>query len=133
MHDAIRGFFTGRKKDFIAVVVGLAVLLVGFCSGYFCGIRNAERTDSGGISNNGNGIDGIREQYQHIESNQHEITDGLESAVGRSDDAAATAGRIEERAGATTQSVTDAAKLIDDCQQLIGQIRNRGKTRTAKD
>ena len=118
------------KEIAYGILCVLIMLVIVFCAGYFCGIRNAGRTDSGGISNNGNGIDDIRNQYQHIESNQHAITDGLESAVGRSDDAAATAGRIEEKSGHAAQSVADAGVLIDECQQIIGRVRNRGQKGT---
>lgn len=127
MYDAIRGFWRERKKDFIAVAIGIAVFLVGFCAGYFCGIRNAGKTDGSDVSDNGVRIDDVREQYQRIEVNQQQITSGLAGAVERSDTAAARAGRIEERAGAAAQSVGEAGRLLDECQQIIGAVRNRGQ------
>ena len=122
MHE-IQEYRPGDEKAAIALLV-IVVLMVGFFSlGYMLGLRNA----GAGVHDNGNGIDDIREQYQHIEVKQQQITSGLESAVGRSDAAAETAGRIEERAGAAAQSVTDAGILLDECQQIIGRVRNRGK------
>ena len=119
----VSGFRPTNKEVAIGVLVGVAVLVVIFSAGYMLGLRNA----GAGVHDNGNGINDIREQYQHIEVKQQQITNGLESAVGRSDAAAETAGRIEERAGAAAQSVTDAGILLDECQQIIGRVRNRGK------
>ena len=122
MYD-VSGLRPQNKETALAILVAVIVLVVIFCAGYGLGLRNAGT----GVHDNGNGIDDIREQYQHIEVKQQQITSGLESAVGRSDAAAETAGRIEERAGAAAQSVTDAGILIDECQQIIGTVRNRGK------
>ena len=110
-------------KEMAVLIIGVVLfLVVVFSAGYYVGLRNA-----GSVPNNGTGIDDIREQYQHIEVNQQQITSGLNSAVAGSHAAAETAGRIEERAGSVAESVADAGVLIDECQQLIGTIRNRGK------
>ncbi len=119
----IQEYRPGDEKVAIALLVIVVLLVAAGSFGYMLGIRNA----GAGVHDNGNRIDDIREQYQHIEVKQQQITNGLESAVGRSDAAAETAGRIEERAGAAAQSVTDAGILLDECQQIIGRVRNRGK------
>ena len=124
----IQEFRPNSKEVAVGILAVLVLLVVVFGIGYGLGLRNAG-TD---INDNGNGIDAVREQYQHIEVNQRQITDGLAGAVERSDNAAERAERIEERAGAAAQSVTDAGVLIDECQQIIGNIRNRGKTYQAK-
>ena len=123
MYDYFRGLWENREK---AVFVGLIVafLLLAVCWFSYClGLRNA----GGDVSDNGIRIDDVREQYQRIEVNQQQITSGLAGAVERSDAAAARAGRIEERAGAAAQSVGEAGRLLDECQQIIGTVRNRGK------
>lgn len=112
-----------RKETAIAILVCVAVLVAIFCAGYLFGLRNAG-TD---VSDNGKRIDDIREQLGTAVQHQQQITSGLAGAVERSDAAAARAGRIEERAGAAAQSVTDAGVLIDECQQIVGRVRNRGK------
>ena len=114
------------KEMAIAILVIVAVLVAVFFAGYSIGVGNAG-TD---IRDHGNRIDDVREQYQHIEVNQRQITSGLAGAVERSDTAAARAGRIEERAGAAAQSVGEAGRLLDECQQIIGRIRNRGQKGT---
>ena len=122
MYD-VRLFRPPNKETATLVIVAVVLLVVVFCAGYLFGLRNAG-TD---VSDNGNGIDDIREQLGTAVQHQQQITSGLAGAVERSDAAAARAGRIEERAGAAAQSVTDAGVLIDECQQIVGRVRNRGK------
>jgi len=112
------------KNIAIGILIVTVLLVAVFCIGYMLGIRNASGTD---VSDNGIRIDDVREQYQRIEVNQQQITSGLAGAVERSDTAAARAGRIEERAGAAAQSVGEAGRLLDECQQIVGTVRNRGK------
>ena len=123
MYDYFRELRENREK---ALTVGLIVaflLLAVYWVCYMLGLRNT----GGDVSDNGIRIDDVSEQYQHIEVNQRQITSGLAGAVERSDTAAARAGRIEERAGAAAQSVGEAGRLLDECQQIIGTVRNRGK------
>ena len=114
------------KEMAVAILVIVAVLVAVFFAGYSIGVGNAG-TD---IRDHGNRIEDIRDQYQHIEVNQREITDGLESAVERSNSIEARSDRIEKAAGTAAQSVTDAGILIDECQQIIGRVRNRGQKGT---
>ena len=113
---------------YLSIIIGVVALLLGVAIGYGLGLRNAG-TD---IHDNGNGIDAVREQYQHIEVNQRQITDGLAGAVERSDNAAERAERIEERAVRSETAVNDAGVLIDECQQIIGRVRNRGQAHPVK-
>ena len=127
MYD-VSGFRPQNKKTALAILVAVIVLVAIFCAGYGLGFRNAG-TD---IHDNGNGIDAVREQYQHIEVNQRQITDGLAGAVERSDNAAERAERIEERAVRSETAVNDAGVLIDECQQIIGRVRNRSQAHPVK-
>jgi len=121
-------FRPDNKEMAIGILVGIIVLVVVFCTGYLFGLRNAGT----GVSDNGIRVEDVREQLSTAVQHQQQITSGLAGAVERSDTAAARAGRIEERAGAAAQSVGDAGKLIDECQQIVGTIRNRGKKNQAK-
>ena len=131
MYDAIRGFWRERKKDFIVVAIGIAVFLVGFCAGYFCGIRNAGKTDGSDVSNHGTGISAVGNELSTAKEHQQQITDGLESAVGRSDSIEARSDKIKKTAGEAASAVTDAGRIIDECQQIVGRIRNRGQKGTS--
>ena len=128
MYDYLRRLWESREK---AVTVGIIVafLLLAVCWFSYCiGIRNTG-TD---VSDNGIRIDDVRNELSTVQEHQRQITDGLAGAVERSDTATERAERIEERAGSAAQSVTDAGILIDECQQILGRIRNRGKTYQAK-
>jgi hypothetical protein len=123
MYDYFSGLWKNREKALtVGIIIAFLLLAVGWIC-YSLGIRNT----GGDVPDNGIGIDDVREQYQHIEVNQQQITSGLAGAVERSDTAAARAGRIEERAGAAAQSVGEAGRLLDECQQIVGTVRNRGK------
>ena len=123
MYDYFRGLWENREK---AVFVGLIVafLLLAVCWFSYClGLRNAG-TD---VSDNGKRIEDVRNELSTATERQREITSGLESAVQRSDAAEERAGRIEERAVRSESVVRDAGVLIDECQQIIGRVRNRGQ------
>lgn len=127
MYDYLRRLQANREN---ALTVGLIVafLLLAICWFSYCiGLRNAG-TD---VSDNRIRIDDVRNELSTAQEHQRQITDGLENAVQRSDTAAERAGRIEERAVRSETAVNDAGKLIDECQQIIGRVRNRGKTGTA--
>ena len=115
-----------NKETAAAILIVTVLLVVIFCTGYMLGLRNAG-TD---VSDNGKRIEDVRNELSTATERQREITSGLESAVQRSDTAAARTGRIEERAGAAAQSVGEAGILIDECQQIIGRVRNRGQKGT---
>lgn len=115
--------FAKYKKAIIAGAVCLVCLLAAFSAGYMLGIRNA----GAGVSDNGVRIDDVRNELSAAKEHQREITNGLESAVRRSDTAAERAGRIEEAAVRSEAGVGEAAGLIDECQQILGRVRNRGK------
>ncbi len=110
-------------RYYLFAVVGVIALCVGLAASYSLGLRNAGT----GVPDNGNGADAVRNELSTASEHQRDITDRLESAIGRSDNAAATAGRIEERAVSAEGVVRDSGVLIDECQQIIGRIRNRGK------
>ena len=123
----VSDFRPNSKEMAVATLVCVAVLVVVFGIGYGLGLRNAGRSDAGSVPDHGTGIDHVREQYQHIEVHQREITDGIGSAE---KGAARIEGGIQQAAAATERAeaaVTDAGRLIDESQQILGRVRNRGK------
>lgn len=111
------------KEIAVAILIVVILLVVIFCTGYMLGLRNSG-TD---VSDNGKRIEDVRNELSTATERQREITSGLESAVQRSDAAEERAGRIEERAVRSESVVRDAGVLIDECQQIIGRVRNRGQ------
>lgn len=115
-----------KGTNFKIICICILCCLLTFAAGYFIGIRNA----GSDIHDNGNGIEPIRNELGTAISNQHEITNGLESAVTGSNRIEERSDRIEKAAGAAEKSVGEAGRLIDECQQIVGRIRNRGKKGT---
>ena len=113
-------------RYYLPIIIGVVAMLLGVAIGYGLGLRNTG-TD---VSDNGIRIDDVRNELSTAQEHQRQITDGLENAVQRSDTAAERAGHIEERAVKSETAVNDAGVLIDECQQIIGRVRNRGKTGT---
>ena len=117
MYEIIRP----TTKEIAYGVLIVCVLLVGvFLAGYLYGLRED-------VPNNGDGIGNIGEQYNQIKDDQHEITVGIGEAVGTSQDIAGTSQAIEGTVNSIADGLRESGKLLDDCQQLIGQIRNRGQ------
>ena len=114
------------KEIAVAILIVVILLVVIFCAGYMLGIRNAG-TD---VSDNGKRIEDVRNELSTATERQREITSGLESAVQRSDSIEERSSRIEERAVRSESVVRDAGVLIDECQQIIGRVRNRGQKGT---
>ena len=123
MYDDFSGLWKNREK---ALTVGIIITFLLVAVGWVCyclGLKNAG-TD---VSDNGKRIEDVRNELSTATERQREITSGLESAVKRSDAAEERAGRIEERAVRSESVVRDAGVLIDECQQIIGRVRNRGQ------
>ena len=118
--------FKPTTKEMAAAILGVFVfLLIVFSTGYLLGLRNAK---GGDVSDNRNGIGTAGEQLSTATEYQHQITNGIDSAK---EGAARIEGGIQQistSAEHAAAAVTDAGSLISDCQQIIGNIRNRGKT-----
>lgn len=121
MYD-VSGFRPNNEKTATLILIVTVLLVVVFGVGYMLGLRAG--TD---VSDHGNGIDDIREQYQHIKVSQHEITNGIREATGTGGAIAESSRAIETTAGAIAGGVNESGRLIDECQQIIGTVRNRGK------
>ena len=129
MYD-ISGFRPQNKETAFAIRLAVILLVAVFCAGYCIGLRNAGRSDAGSVPDHGTGIDHVREQYQHIEIHQREITDGIGSSE---KGAARIEGGIQHVAESVEQSaaaVGDAGRLINESQQILGRVRNRGQAGT---
>lgn len=116
-----------KKEISMAIIVVVVILALCFSAGYLLGVKRA-----GDVSNHGDGTDNIREQLGTTAVNQRELTEGIagaESGVarieGRVQQVSASAERVEA-------GVTEAGRLINECQQIIGTVRNRGKANSPK-
>ena len=123
----IQEYRPGDEKAAIALLVIVVLLVAAGSFGDMLGLRNA----GADVSDNGKRIEDVRNELSTATERQREITGGLESAVERSDSIEERSNRIEERAVRSEATVRDAGVLIDECQQIIGRVRNRGKTGAA--
>ena len=104
--------------------VGIIALLLGIAIGYGIGLRN--------IHDNGGGAGQVGGQLEQAEVNQHAITDGISHAEGTGQSIAGAGHAIAESAGHIAGGITEAAGLIDECQQILGRVRNRGQAHPIK-
>ena len=127
MYDDFSGFRPQNKKTALAILVTVIVLVAIFCAGYGLGLWNAGT----GVPDHGDGAGNVREQLGQAVSHQQQITDRIKDAEHTSNAAAGTAQAIAESAHSIEAGVGEAAVLIDSSQQILGRVRNRGKTGAA--
>ena len=123
MYDYFRELRENREK---ALTVGLVItfLLLAVCWFSYClGLRNA----GGDVSDNGIRIDDVREQLSTAAEHQREITAGIGSAEAGAARIEGGVQRVSEAAERAEVAVGEAGRLLDECQQIIGTVRNRGK------
>ena len=136
MYDYFRGLWQNREKALTVIFIG-AFLLVAVCWFSYCiGLRNAGTgigTGGENLHDNGNAAAGIRNEIDAAGSNIVAAESGI-------DNAADTAGRIENRIEAAQGRVeyikTTAAegqRIIKECQSILREVRARGKEKAPKD
>ena len=121
MYD-VSGLRPNNKETAIAILIGVAVLVVVFCAGYMLGLRSGTN-----VSDLGNGVNHVGEQLGEAVGHQQQITDGIKDAEHTSQGIAGTSQAIAESAHSIEAGVGEAAGLIDSSQQILGTVRNRGK------
>ena len=130
MYAAVFTWLDDHKRIIIITVACLIILGAAFAAGYYQGCRT-------NVPDNGNGADKVREQLDQATSNQQQLTDGIDHAAATAGEVTAGIDRGQEEvgaAGATAQRIeagqSEAAGLISDSQQILANIRARGKTNT---
>lgn len=127
MYDDFFDFGPNTKERAVAILIVIAFLVAVFCAGYMSGIRNA---GTGGISDYGDGTGNVGEQLGTAAVNQRDLTEGIGSAAAG---ASRIEGGIQQVSEATERAevgVTEAGRIIDESQQILGRIRNRGQKGT---
>ena len=119
MYNDLFDIGPNNKEMAVGILVTVAVLVAIFCAGYLLGLRN--------VSDHGGGADATGVQLEPIIVHQHEITTGIQEAAGTGGAIAESGGAIKESAGAIAGGGKVAGRLIDECQQIVGRVRNRGK------
>ncbi|MBR4908797.1 MAG: hypothetical protein IKZ43_07290 [Acidaminococcaceae bacterium] len=115
-------------KEMAAIIIAVFIVLVLiFGAGYLLGINSA-RED---LYDNGNGAAGVGNQITEAGTNIQHAKDGIEAAAGTVDRIGAGISQAKESTGYIQHTADSSAELIAECQSIIRQIRQRGKTDTA--
>ena len=121
---------TGQKRYryYLPIIIGIVALLLGVAIGYGLGLRNAGT----GVPDHGDGVGHVGEQLGTAAVNQRELTEGIGNAETGAARVEAGIQHVSESVAITEAAVGDAAGLIDECQQILGRVRNRGQAHPVK-
>ena len=128
MHD-VSGLRPNNEKTAALIPISVIVLVVIFSAGYLLGLRNAGKD----IPDNGNATQHVRDEIKSAGSNIGTAKSGI-------DNAAAAAGRIEERIADAQEraeyvkgTADEGRRIIAECQSVLREVRSRGKEKAPKD
>lgn len=113
---------------YLSIIIGVVALLLGVAIGYGLGLRNAGT----GVPDHGDGVGHVGEQLGTAAVNQRELTEGIGNAETGAARVEAGIQHVSESVAITEAAVGDAAGLIDECQQILGRVRNRGQAHPVK-
>lgn len=111
------------SRCYLPIIIGVVAMLLGVAIGYSLGLRNAGTS----VPDHGDGVGHVGEQLGTAAVNQRELTEGIGNAETGAARVEAGIQHVSESVAITEAAVGDAAGLIDECQQILGRVRNRGK------
>ena len=122
MYD-VSGLRPNNEKTAALILISVIVLVVIFSAGYLLGLRNAGKD----IPDNGNATQHVRDEIKSAGSNIGAAKSGI-------DNAAAAAGRIEDRIADAQERAEDVKgtadegrRIIAECQSILREVRSRGE------
>lgn len=124
----IQEFRPNSKEVAVGILAVFVLLVVAFGIGYSIGLRNAGT----GVPDHGDGVGHVGEQLGTAAVNQRELTEGIGNAETGAARVEAGIQHVSESVAITEAAVGDAAGLIDECQQILGRVRNRGQAHPVK-
>ena len=126
MYDDFWEYRPNNKEMAVIILVVVVFMVVIYSIGYMCGIRNAGKD----IPDNGNAAQHVRTEIESAGSNIGAAKSGI-------DNAAAAAGRIEERIADAQEradylkgTADEGRRIIAECQSILREVRSRGKEKT---
>lgn len=111
-----------QEKNNSRLYLITAICVVGICTAV--ALRGC------GVSDDGGGVDAVREELNAAESNQSAITAGIGNAERTVGDAEKTVSNAESAAIHIESGQRKAEAIIADCERILKQIRQRGKGET---
>lgn len=130
--NELKTFIKNNRLLFIALAIFL-------CVGIWFSFGAGSRThDSGsGVHDNGVGADTVRHEIGAAREQQHQISEGLQSAESRAGkvtsslERSASANReAASRADSIEETIEQQRAAIADCQRIARTVRERGKKTT---
>lgn len=127
--DGFKTFIKNNRFLFIALAIFL-------CVGIWFSFGAGSRThDSGSrVHDNGVGADTVRHEIGAAREQQHQISEGLQSAESRAGEIANSLERSEtanqeaaSRADSIEATIEQQRAAIADCQRIVRTVRERGK------
>jgi len=113
-----------NNKEMAALILAVFIfLLVVFSAGYCVGLR-----DGKDVPGDGSGTEPITNQLEQAGTNISNATAGIEAAAGHADKVGAGISNAKESAAYIEGTANTSAELIRQCEQIISNIRRRGKT-----
>ena len=119
----VRLFRPPNKETATLILIVFVLLVVTGSVCYMLGLRNAGKD----ISDNGNTVASVRDEIKSAGSNIGAAKSGI-------DNAAAAAGRIEERIADAQERVDylkgttdEGRRIIAECQSILREVRSRGE------
>lgn len=120
--NELKTFIKNNRSLFITLVI---FLCVGIWFSFSAG---------SGVHNNGDGADTVRHEIGTAISQQHQISEGLQSAESRAGkvtsslERSASANReAASRADSIEETIEQQRTAIADCQRITRTVRERGK------
>lgn len=128
MYDYFQRFWANREKALTVIFIGAFLLVAGIWFSYCLRIRNTGKD----LPDNGNAAQHVRTEIESAGSNIGAAKSGI-------DNAAAAAGRIEERISDAQEradylkgTADEGRRIIAECQSILREVRRRGEENQIK-
>lgn len=120
--NGLKAFIKNNRLLFIALAI---FLCIGIWFSFSAG---------SGVHNNGDGADTVRHEIGTAISQQHQISEGLQSAESRAGEVASSLERsasanreAASRADSIEETIEQQRAAIAECQRIARTVRERGK------
>lgn len=130
--NELKTFIKNNRLLFIALAI---FLCVGIWFSFGAGSRTHD--NGSGVHDNGVGADTVRHEIGAAREQQHQISEGLQSAESRAGkvtsslERSASANReAASRADSIEETIEQQRAAIADCQRIARTVRERGKKTT---
>lgn len=119
-------FFSKYKKAIVVLCICFTCILSAFYAGYMLGIRNA----GADVSNNGTGINAVRNELNTAGAAVENAANGISQATSATAKVSDGITAAQESAQYIQHAADDSAAIIAECKSILANVRARSKTGT---